>query len=369
MKKTIISIAVLLMISGSIILLVGCQSKEVTSAKVYIQQDDWDKAKEQLEQAVTLYPNDPQAHFLLGEVYAREDNWEKMNEEYNKSLKIGPQYEIQIKNSREKNWVNAFNSGIAKINSGDIAGAIARFKNCTIINPSKVQAYQNLAFAQLKDNQTSEAEDTYLQLLNITKNDTIVVKTLSSLSSLYFQDEQYEKALEMEKKILEKEPDNVDSIAQMALILDHLGRTDEAFAAYEKALAENPNDKNLNFNLGRLYFLNKNYEDAIKQFKRVIETNPDDYDANVNVGNGYLSIADQMRKDLVEKEDKGEKVTSEDLDKMKQYYCDAISYLEKATSIKPDEANMWNNLGVAYVNCGEAEKGKAAFKKAEELGF
>jgi Flp pilus assembly protein TadD len=50
----------------------ACQSKEVTSAKVYIQQGDWNKAIEQLQIAVQTYPNDPEAHYLLGRGYAEK---------------------------------------------------------------------------------------------------------------------------------------------------------------------------------------------------------------------------------------------------------------------------------------------------------
>jgi len=48
-------------------------------------------------------------------------------------------------------------------------------------------------------------------------------------------------------------------------------------------------------------------------------------------------------------------------------YEKAIPYLEKATELRPDDASLWTNLGVAYINLGIKEKGEAAFKKAEEI--
>src|SRR4030067_3531132 len=99
MKGKVVLLIVLIA-SLFLMLFLGCQSKEVTSAKVYIQQDNWEKAKEQLEQAVNLYPNDPEAHYLLGEVYGREKQWGKMNEEFYQSLAIGPKFEQQIKSAR-----------------------------------------------------------------------------------------------------------------------------------------------------------------------------------------------------------------------------------------------------------------------------
>ena len=364
MKKNIIGPVVLISL-GLIVLLLGCQSKEVTSAKVYIQQDDWPKAIEQLEQAVSLYPNNPEAHYLLGEGYAWKREWAKMNEMFDKSLAIGPQFEAQAKNTRERHWVNNFNSGVGKVNGGDTEGAIKSFTTCLIINPNKVEAYKNLAFAYLQADSTDAAKQTYLALLENAGED---LEAMSSLSRLYVQDKEYQKALELEQKVLEKDPDNKDAMANLALINDFMGNTDKAFQLYEDAIAKNPGDKDLLFNLGRLYFMKGNYDTAIEKFKEVIAKDPEDFDSNVNVGNAYLQMGDQYRKELKEKEDAGKEITKEEMDKLKELFCNSIPYLEKASELKPDDATSWNNLGVAYINCGDKERGQEAFKKVEELG-
>ena len=50
-----------------------------------------------------------------------------------------------------------------------------------------------------------------------------------------------------------------------------------------------------------------------------------------------------------------------------EFYKQAVPYLEKASELKPDDASVWNNLGVAYVNIGEEKKGKEAFDRSEAL--
>ena len=50
------------------IFLLGCQSAALTSAKLYLQDNELDKAKEQLEAALVTNPNQPEAHFLLGKI-------------------------------------------------------------------------------------------------------------------------------------------------------------------------------------------------------------------------------------------------------------------------------------------------------------
>jgi tetratricopeptide (TPR) repeat protein len=346
------------------LILFSCQSKEVTSAKVYIQQDNWAKAKEQLLMAVDLYPNDPEAHYLLGEAYAKEGEWENMNESFDKSLKIGPRFEPQIKNTIEKNWVTTFNSGVSKINTNDLEAAIGKFKECLLINPERVEGYKNLAVSYMRTDNYEEAKNVYKQYLAIDPKDLEIIQ---QLAQVHFELKEYNDVVELEKRVLEIEPENVDAIVNLALAYDFLGESDMAIETYEKALSKNPNEKDLLFNLGRLYYMRDNYEKAIENFNRVIEQDPEDFDSNLNVGNALLTMADNERKRLLEKENNGETVTAAERENLKNFYCKALPYLEKAASLKDDNPNVWNNLGVAAINCGEKEKGEAAFKKAEEL--
>jgi len=342
----------------------ACQSKEVTSAKVYIQQNNWDKAIEQLEMAIKAYPNDAEAYYLLGEGYGNQGRWKEMNEMFDKSLELSPKFENQIKHSREKYWVTNFNSGVNRVNNGNVEGAIKQFKICIDIDPNRIEAYRNLAVSYLRADSLQAAKKVYDEALKIKPDDK---ELLLQAAQVNFTLKNYQAVIDLMKKILEKEPENTDAIVNIALAYDFLGEKEKAMAEYENALKRNPNDKDLLFNLGRLYYLNHDYEKAVEMFSRVIELNPEDYDSNLNVGNAYLSMGDNYRKQLVAKDEKGEGVTKEEYDKLKSFYQKAIPYLEKAISIKNDDPSAWNNLGVAYVNVGNTEKGKECFEKADQL--
>ena len=97
-----IRLTVFALIGLVVLLLLACQSKQVISAKVYLEQEEWDKAIEQLEQAVQLYPTDAEAYYLLGKAYANQGEREKMNEVFDQSLKLSPKFKQQIKAIREK---------------------------------------------------------------------------------------------------------------------------------------------------------------------------------------------------------------------------------------------------------------------------
>jgi tetratricopeptide (TPR) repeat protein len=399
MKKRIF-LTSLFMIGLGILFMTGCQTKEVTSAKVYIQQDNWDKAIEQLELAVAQYPTDAEAWYLLGEGYATRGEWQQMNNAFNKSLKIIPTWEPQIKSTRDKYWVTNLNSGVNRINSGDTPGAIRQFKTCTQIEPGRVEAYRNLAVSYLKADSLELAADTYLEvviyLARASKNTSLEKVSLLALGdkqsklvdiSAYklvpdkqktidliheaaralSQIKDYSNVIALENEALQMDPTQTDAIINMAMAYDLMGDQQKAMDEYQKALDKTPNDKDLIFNLGRLYYQNENYDQAIELFKKTIAMNPEDYDANLIVGNAFLSMGDELRKKLVEKDHNGQAVTKEERDKLTSFYADAVPYLEKAVSLKGDDANVWNNLGIAYVNSGNTAKGKECFDKSESL--
>ncbi len=350
------------------VVMTACQTKEVTSAKVYIQQDNWDKAIEQLEMAVQLYPNDAEAFYLLGEGMAQKQNWVRMNEMFDKSLAISPMFEAQIKNTRDKNWVNAYNTGVAKLNRNDVEGAIESFMTATVIEPQRVEAYKTLGIAYVRIDSLEKAKVFFQKVLDIEPNNK---DAINGLANIHFTLKEYDKVIELETKTLAMNPDDRDAIANLAMAYDLSGKSEEARETYKKALEKNPGDKDLLFNLARLYFLDSDYEQAIKLFTEVLAANPEDYDANLQVGNAYLSIADDFRKKLVEKEISGKEITEKEREQLLQYYREAIPFMEKALSIA--DANpaikvdpvVYNNLGVAYVNIGDREKGKYYFDKAE----
>ncbi len=342
----------------------GCQSKELTSAKVYIQQEDWEKAQEQLEQAVKLYPDDAEAHALLGEAYGRKGAFEKMAKEFEASLAINQTSEQQINYLRDKYWVENFNNGVGQVKADDFVKALDYFKNCSVINPDRTDAYKNIAFVYIKLDSVDKAIESYKKVLAADPDD---IPVMLLLGSLYYDHQEYEKTVELMDKILALEPNNLEAFSQKAFAYDSMGKPDEAFQAYNEALAQNPDNTDLMFNLGRLYYLKKDYNKAIEQFAKVLTISPDDHEANLNIGNAYLSVAEEHMKPLRA----GKEMTEDEFiakrNQAIENYKKAIPYLEKAIEEKEDDPALWTNLGVAYINAGEKEKGEAAFKKADEL--
>lgn len=368
MKKTIELLIMLAALAFTFIFM-SCASKELTSAKLYISQNNYDMAIQNLELAVQNYTTDPEAPFLLGECYGNKSQWEKMSDMFNKSLSISPRFEQQIKATRDKYYVNILNLGVSKVNSKsgaqpDYDSAVESFSACTIIEPKRPEAYRNLAVTYLKKNNLPDAKNTYLKLLEV---DPKNIAAINEASRLMMEMKDYAGAVDMSVKAMNIDPANAEAISSLAMAYDLMGDKDKAQATYVQAIEKNPNNQDLLFNLARLHFLNKEYDKSIELFQKVISLNPEDFESNLNVGNAYLTMADETRKMLVEKENKKVAVTEQELKQLKDFYRASIPFLEKANSVKSDNHTVWYNLGVAYVNIGNTQKGQECFDKAEEL--
>ncbi|RMD94045.1 MAG: tetratricopeptide repeat protein [Calditrichaeota bacterium] len=367
MNKYVLRVAgVLFILMASV--LMSCQPKEVTSAKVYINQNDWDNAIKQLEAAVKAYPENAEAHYLLGRGYGMKGQFDKMNQEFDASLAIAPTFQKQIEFERNKYWVENYNRGVRQFNEQKFEEAEKSFLTAISVNPKRVEAYRNLAVAYVREKRFDDAVNYFKKALEIEPNS---VETLNNLGTVYYQMKKYEDAARVLEKVMELDPSNSQAISTLGLAYHLMGQTDKAIAAYEKALEKNPSNADLLFNYAALLLKRGEFEKAAQKFQQVLEKNPNDYDAVVSVADAFLQVAEKFTKDANKLETEDEKGNEEKIKEYRkaanEFYRKAVPYLEKATELKPDSRNVWFNLGVAYVHLGEKAKGEAAFKKADEL--
>ena len=347
-------------------LLMACQPKEITSAKVYKQQKDWDNAIVQLEKAIVAYPTNAEAHFLLGEAYGEKQRWADMRKEFDESLKIGPAHANDIKYYRDKYWVENFNKGVGLFNKDDMEGSIKSLQIAETIDSSRPESYRNMAVAYVRLDKMDEAIESYRKALAV---DDKHVETLNNMGLTLFQMNKFEDAISTFEKVIAIDPSNEKAISRLAIAYDRLGQADKAIAAYENALKNDPENSDLLFNYARLFYQKEEYSKAISILEKVVADNPDDYESLLSVGDSYLRIGESFKNDANKLDaDGGDMKKVEELrGHATESYSKAIKYLEKAVVIKGDVPTIWHNLGVAYINAGRVEEGTKAFEKAEAM--
>jgi tetratricopeptide (TPR) repeat protein len=347
------------------ILLLGCQPKEISSAKIYIQKRNWQKAIELLEQAVVAHPNNPEAHFLLGKAYGDRSRFKDMKKQFGESLRISMKFQQEILNEIENHWIHHYSKGIKAQSGQDFKLAEKLLKTAILIDPTKKEAYHKLADNYVETNQPKKALLIYENLLKESPND---INLLLAAGNLLYNQKRFEDVARVLKKVLEIEPDHRDALANLALSYDAMGKSAEAFTIYQQAVEANPRDKDLIFLLGVHYYNGNHFTKAIELFERVLELSPGEFESTSNIGNAYLSIAEDLRAKI--KSSVNGPSSAREIQQLKTEailaYNKVIPYFEKALEMQPNHPVLWRNLGVAYINTGESEKGRQAFLKAQE---
>ncbi len=155
-----------------------CASTELTSAKLYIQQKNWDKAIETLNTEVTKNPKSDEGYFLLGTVYSEQDNIDKMMDSFDKSLAISNKFEKNIEEYKAFQWANNFNRGVSLFQRGNKVTdedsskmyfdmAIDAYNNAIMLEPDSGETYRNLAFVYLTTGKTEESVEPLKKLVEI----------------------------------------------------------------------------------------------------------------------------------------------------------------------------------------------------------
>ena len=175
MKRVNIFTAIVL---GAFLTFTGfqCSSTELTSAKLYIQQKNWDKAIEVLNKEVAKNPKSDEGYYLLGATYAEKENMDKMIESFDKSLEVSKKYEKEIKSSKKYHWANFFNKGVAFFNRAaqqtdpDSAALMNNkstyaFDQAIKLEPDSIDAYKNLAYVYMNMQKYDEAIPNFMKLI------------------------------------------------------------------------------------------------------------------------------------------------------------------------------------------------------------
>jgi tetratricopeptide (TPR) repeat protein len=379
MKHTKLFVLAFLMLS---MVFVGyqCGSTEITSAKLYIQQKNYDKAIEVLQKEVTKNPKSDEGYYLLGYVQGEQGNFEGMVDSYDKSLAISKSFEKNINDSRKYFWAQAFNRGVSLyqrgVKSTDTDSAkiyydksIADFNSALKIEPDSGDTYKNLAFVYLSKGDNEAAVAPLKELIAREKS----IDGYKFLGEIYYvngtnlkaqekNDEakaEFNKSIEVLEEGLKNYPDDPEMLVTLSTAYIGADRGTEAIDKYKKLVEAKPEDKNIRYNYGVLLLGAEDFAGAETQFKKAIELDPAYDNAIYNLGVTYLKWGTFLNK----KSDEEGKVS----DEYKEKYQSALPYLEKAVQMKDANSQTWELLGRVYSVLGMQEDANNAFKKADEM--
>ena len=282
----------------------GCPSEELTSARLYVKEKNWEKAEEMLTAAIEATPEESEPYFLMGkEIYARNGEWAKMNEMFDKAAELGPTDKLPdgqsllaaIDTWRMFYWSREYNKGADNFNLALNAQetsekedyfdlAIAGFNTAKEIRPDEPGSYKNLVFCYIQLNKQELLESTLNEALNVNPEDPDLLFTAGKV----FKDNgDIDKAVEYLERGLKINPGSAIGARYLADAYYDMGDMEGAVFAYTKAIRSDPDNPDLHFNVGVLYLQLGDFEMTEEEFQKVLVINPDDDQAAIGIGEAY----------------------------------------------------------------------------------
>ena len=233
----------------------------------------------------------------------------------------------------------------------------------TAVQPNTYDEYINLANKFKDEEKYKTAIEYYQKALGVKENDNY---TLTQLAETYFQNNQYDNALETYKKTKEIKPSTTVDINIVKCLLA-LNKIKEA----KKLLWETDvSDLNVEYYQAIIFIIYNKLDDAENVFKTIINTSDDSNVKNLaqlkekarKFINAYETFSYYIDEDNIHLKTLLAKAMSEN-----EEYRPSIYILKQVIKEKADYRDAWVIMGFNYLNLEEIKESIDALTKAKKL--
>ncbi len=373
----------------------NAQKNMVVSAFSYTNNGQLDKALTAIEKA-SVHPDTKdwaKTWYYMGNVYysihmSTDEKYKNLDTNalqkaydcYQKAIELDPkkEYYEQLMTVLYFCGQQFYNKGVELYNEFKYEEAMNSFDKTASINGifdlSDSLATYNAALCAELSNKPAQAKEYYLKLIKINYHQPIIY---SSLSSIYRNDKDTTKALEIIKKGRKIFPSNTDLIIAETNLYLASGKTQQAKDLLEILIQKDPTNQALYYAIGTNYDLIYNdttvalidrlsaFTEAEKNYKKAIELKKDYFDATYNLGalfyNEGVRIFQEADK-LTDMKKYGE------LQKQFEMMWDqAIPYLESALLLNDTDYNTLISLKQLYSRKNDLDKLKIINDKLSSI--
>ncbi len=232
----------------------------VTLSDIYLESGKLKNTVVALDKAVELDPKNTDAWLKLAEMSIVFQEYRKAVGYIDKAMKID-----------DLNPKTYFLRGQVMLETGDTIHAIKNFQKTLEVDQDFFDAQYQLGLLYLgKKNKL--AVDYFNNALNIDPNS---IEAKYYLGMYYQETGNYDKALSIYERILEKNPDYVFAIYNIGYVnLVYLENFDVAIDYFTKAIDLHPNYIDAIYNRGLSYEMKKDALNSKKDYEKVLELNP-----------------------------------------------------------------------------------------------
>lgn len=293
----------------------------VNRAKVLIEQNKYEEAREILLKALELPQEDALVYKYLGLVYERLGDFEKSVENYQTSADLNPQ---------DRNiWQRL---GFALISIGKYENAVKSFENSDRVQANNSDTFTGWGMALMKQHKYTDAHDKFIEAVKHNKYNFSAVFLCAVME---IKLEMYDKA-EMKLTFLANVCPNANNTFEFARLKYLKKDYDSAIHYAHKSLDFNPNILPSYILLGQIYALKFDMENSLKYFETAQEK---------KLTNAALYLE-----------------WGKVLEKFEQF-DEAILKLLKALEFEPDNIEINSYLGLCYASRKEFDEAQPLLEK------
>lgn len=329
-----LTVPVVLLALAALGLLSGCRSAHTTSAILYIDEQNYDKAVKVIHEGFEYTKDEPDAYYYLGEAHSHLAEEAVAKDDYAEALK---NYDLAYKSYRRAvelkpaDWTEQVDVALAysyrtRLGQAKVDWDLKYYE--------QAEGHMRLAYAALPD--------------SLTPVKSIARMKIQMAESGEFEEQKtalLNEALELLDQVLAANPDAYSLQLDKAYVLATLGRTEDARRIYDDLLARHGDDTELLLQVAALAVDQQDYGRAADFYVKIVDLFEKDTDAGNDGDNVPMLVSAgtwYARTDIAR-------------------FDDAISALERAGNLEmfPTDGTMLNRLRT-YYNYGKHLKEKGA---------
>ncbi|MGA1824734.1 MAG: sulfatase-like hydrolase/transferase [bacterium] len=236
----------------------------------YFGKRDYKKALKKFKKIVKKYPQDSDAHTILGHTYEALGEHEKSIASFEEALRLGCM-DLRI--------YSKLASAYMKLNQHEKAVIISN--KALEINPKCEEAYINLALYHYKRNEPDKAEELFKKALELDPRDVLA---FNHVAVIYQKKGRYDEAISACESALSIDPHNVSALLTLGSTLLYKNKNQEALDALQKVLVIDPGSVLANYFAGLATFKQNRLDKAIEYFRKTTELKPKWAEPHFNLG-------------------------------------------------------------------------------------
>ena len=352
-------------------------------AAEYVKKGMLSAAMDSCKEALTRDPKFTDARLMLAGLYSTSREMDQAVEEYNTILKQEPGNEeaiiykaqVLVEDNRAPEAVRELKKfvkrsptsalgwyylGKAELQQDHFDEAVVAYRKAIDANENFSQASLALAYAYEAKGQNAKALEVYQALYDASQDQTAA----NRISTIYLKENKFKEAVPYLETQMRNDPEDMNVRVKYGLIEMELRNYAAAKAAFNYILERNPESDRVHFYVANLYEEEKEYKTAISHFSK-IGTDSKFFEEAV-LHSAFLMKTEGQDKearaviaDAIVKSPKvpGFYLFQASLDDESKNLVGAISVLEKALELFPDNERVRYYLGSLYDRKGDTAKG------------